>query len=196
MNVRYVDDVPRKGAVYRSLPAAGSDVPDHSVVLLHISLPPRLPPPGQEHEGEIGALSRLVTRHPDVFVGLYRDEAAVPHVVFGPGADPEEWADRLQEAAERISYPVEGVGYRTDTCSRTRASLRAIQGEITTSQDWSENKHLAFAIWVQPETCTVRVESDLLIPAEIEALVERYGTAISFDTSEGSHPELLSLTSD
>ena len=41
--------------------------------------------------------------------------------------------------------------------------------------------------------CTVRIESDLLERAEIEALVERYGTAISFDTSEGSHPVLLPL---
>jgi hypothetical protein len=192
-NVRYLDDVPRKGTVYDADPAAGRVVPDHSVVLLHISLPPRLPPPGREHELEIAPLSRLVTDHPDVFVGLYRDEAAVPHVVFGPRADPEAWTDRLQEAADGISYPVKGVGYRTDRCPRTLASLRALQDEITTDQDWTANKHLAFGVWVQPETCTVRVESDLLLPAEIEALVDRYGTAISFDTSEGSHPVPLSL---
>jgi hypothetical protein len=195
-NVRYVDDVPRTGVVYRENPAAGRDVPNHSVVLLHISLPPRLPPPGQENEMEINRLSRLVMDHPDVFVGLYRDEAAVPYVVFGPGADSEEWTDRLQEAANGISYPFAGVGYRTDRCSRTRASLRALQEEITTDRDWTDNAHLAFGVWVQPETCTVRIESDLLMPAEIDALVERYGTAVSFDTSEGSHPELLPLAND
>jgi len=139
---------------------------------------------------ETRPLSRLVDDHPHVFVGLYRDEAAVPHIVFGPGADPEAWTDRLEEAAEGIRYPVEGVGYRTDMCSRTSASLQSVLDEITTNQDWKENKRLAFAVWVHPETCTVRVESDLLRRAEIEALVERYGTAISFDTTEGSHPVL------
>ena len=191
-NVRYVADVPRRGAVYRTVPAAGSDVPDRSVVLLFVSLPPRLPSPGQEQEMEMGPVAELITRRPDVFVGLYRDGAAVPHVVFGPGGEPEEWADRLQQAARGISYPVEGVGYRTDTCSRSHTSLRAVQDEITADQAWTENERLAFGVWVHPETCTVRVESDLLAPAEIEALVARYGTAISFDTTPGSHPELLS----
>ena len=190
-NVRYADDVPRTGAVYRAVPAARSEVQDHSVVLLRVSLPPRLPPSGQEHELETRSLSRLVTDHPDVFVGLYRDESAVPHVVFGPGADPDEWAGRLTEAAKGIDYPAEGIGYRSDTCSRTEARLRAIQDEITANQDWTENERLAFGVWVQPETCTVRVESDLLRIAEIAALVARYGTAISFDTTEGSRPVLL-----
>jgi len=190
-NVRYGWDAPRTGEVYRSAPAAGSDVPDRSAVVLYISLPRRLPPPGQEHEMEIGPLGRLVARHPEVFVGLYRDEAAIPHVAFGPGADPEEWADRLTEAAQGISYPAEGIGYRVDTCSRDRRSLRAIQDEITTDQSWTQNKHLAFAVWVQPETCTVRVESDQLMRADIAALVVRYGTAVSFDTSKGAAPILL-----
>ena len=97
----------------------------------------------------------------------------------------------MTEAAEGIDYPAEGIGYRTDTCSRTEARLRAIQDEITANQDWTENERLAFGVWVQPETCTVRVESELLRPAEIGALVARYGTAISFDTTEGSRPVLL-----
>jgi hypothetical protein len=166
-------------------------VDEHSVVLVYIALPPRLPLPAPEQEMEIGPLSRLVTGHPDVFVGLYRDEAAVPHVVFGRGAYPLGWTERLREAATGITYPEQGVGYRADRCSRTEASLRAVQNEITTNQDWTKNRRLAFGVWIQPETCTVRVESDLLVPAEIEALVERYGTAISFDTTEGSHPVRL-----
>ena len=68
--------------MYRAVPGAGSEVQDYSVVLLRVSLPPRLPPPGQEHELETRSLSRLVTDHPDVFVGLYRDGAADPHVVL------------------------------------------------------------------------------------------------------------------
>jgi PASTA domain len=195
-NVRYRADVPRAGAVFGAAPAAGSDMPEGSVVVLFISLPPRLPPPGQEHEMEMAKLATLVGRHPEVFVGLYRDEAAVPHVVFGPGADPADWADRLAEAAKGISYPAAGISYRSDTCPRSLASLRAIQEEITTHQDWTENKHLAFGVGVDAKTCTVRVQSDLLARADIEALVDRYGTAVSFDTSEGSHPERLSPVED
>jgi hypothetical protein len=191
-NVRYDRDLPRTNTVDRAVPAPGTDVDEHSVVLLYIALPPRLPLPAPEQEQESAPLSRLVSDHPDVFIGLYRDGAGVPHLVFGPGADPARWADRLQEAASGITYPHEGVGYRTDRCSRTNARLQAIEDEITTNQDWKENRNLAFGVWLQPETCTVRIESDLLERAEIEALVERYGTAISFDTSEGSHPVLLS----
>jgi hypothetical protein len=42
----------------------------------------------------------------------------------------------------------------------------------------------------------VRIESNLLEPAQIEALIERYGTAISFDTSEGSAVRLLPLLTE
>ena len=192
-NVRYESDLRRTETVDRAVPAPGTEVEEHSVVRLFIALPPRLPPPAPAQETEIAPLSRLVDDHPNVFVGSYRDGAAVPHVVFGPGADPARWADRLREAASGITYPHEGVGYRTDRCSRTHASLRAIEDEIPTKQDWKQNRNLAFGVWLQPETCTVRVESDLLERAEIEALVERYGTAVSFDTSEGSHPVLLPL---
>jgi PASTA domain-containing protein len=192
-NVRYDRDLPRTATVDHAVPASRTEVDQHSVVLLSIALPPRLPLPAPEQETEIEPLSRLVADHPAVFVGLYRDEGAVPHVVFGPGSDPAQWTDRLREAASGITYPEEGVGFRADRCSRTNASLLATADEITTNQDWTERRHLAFGAWAQPETCTVRIESDLLEPAEIEALVERYGTAISFDTSEGSHPVLLPL---
>lgn len=56
-----------------------------------------------------------------------------------------------------------------------------------------EDQHPAFGVWVQPETCTVRVESDLLSQSEVRALVDRYGKAISFDTTEGSAGEQLTL---
>lgn len=192
-NVRYDDDAPRTGEVLRSDPGAGSERLPSSVVVLSIAYGPRLPMPTLEQEqvGVPEAFSRLIEGNPDAFVGVYRDEAGVLVVVFGPGADPAAWEDRLRAAAEGINYPTEESGYRTDTCSRSRASLRAIQNEITTHQEWTNNKHLAFGVWVQPETCTARVESDLLTQADIQALVDRYGTAISFDTSEGSHPVLL-----
>lgn len=99
------------------------------------------------------------------------------------------WEDRLTAAAEGIDYPREDSGYRTDTCARDRKSLRSLQDEIVrTRREWAEDSRLAFGVWVQPETCTVRVESHLLRLADIETLVARYGTAISFDTSEGAAP--------
>jgi hypothetical protein len=192
-NVRSDRDLPRTETVDRAVPAPGTDVDERSVVRLYIALPSRLPLPAPEQEQEIAPLSRLVTDHPDVFVGLYLDGGAVPHVVFGPGADPAQWADRLQEAASGITYPQEGVGYRTDRCSRTSASLRAMEDEII--EEWGERRRLVFGAWAQAETCTVRIESNLLERAQIEALIERYGTAISFDTSQGSAVR-LALPSD
>jgi hypothetical protein len=196
-NVRYAEDAPRTGKVMRSDPEAGSELSTNSVVVLSIAPRPRLPTPGQEHEMDIHPLGSLVQDHPKVFVGLYRDTAGVPHVVFGPGVDPATWEDRLTAAAEGINYPAEGIGYRTDTCSRDHTSLRALQDEIAPAGRatpwWTEGERLAFGVWVHPETCTVRVESDLLTAAHIESLVGRYGTAISFNTTEGSHPVLLPL---
>jgi hypothetical protein len=184
-NVRYAYDAPRTGAVLGSDPDAGRELPANSVVVLSIALGPRLPIPRPGHEQDLQPFNSLVEQHADAFVGLYRDEAGIPHAVFGPGADPATWREPLAVAAE-------GLPYRTDTCSRTRESLRAMQDEIAT-KGWSENKRLAFGVWVHPETCTVRIESDLLTAADIRALADRYGTAISIDTSEGAHPVLLSL---
>lgn len=192
-NVRYADEAPRTGKVLRSDPEAGNEVAANSVVVLAIAHRPRLPMPEPHQDQPPEAFSRLIADHPKVFFGTYRDEVGVPVVVFGPGADPAAWQDRLTEAAESIDYPAEGVGYRTDTCARTRASLRAMQDEIATHQDWTANKHLSFTVGVDTRTCTVRVGSDLLTPADIRALVDRYGTAISFDTSKRSHPVLLPL---
>jgi hypothetical protein len=42
----------------------------------------------------------------------------------------------------------------------------------------------------------VRIESNLLERAQIKALIERYGTAISFDTSEGSAARLPPLPTE
>jgi hypothetical protein len=194
-NVRYAYDAPRTGKVLHSDPEAGNELRANSAIVLSIALGPRLPTPGQEDEMDIHPLGSVVQDHPEVFVGLYRDAAGVPHVVFGPGVDPETWDERLRAAAERLHYPREGVGYRPDMCSRDLKTLRAMQDEIApagrATKWWTKNERLAFGVEVHPETCTVRVESDLLTPDDIEALVNRYNTAISFDTTECAHPVLL-----
>lgn len=189
-NVRISYDAPRTGEVFRSVPKAGSESPPDSVVLLSVALAPRLPRPGQEHETEISRLSRLVENNPETFVGLYRDEAGIPHVVFGPDVDQDAWHDRLTAAAEGIDYPAEGIGYRTDTCTRDYKSLRALQDEIAT-KDWTSNKRLPIGVEVHPSTCTVRVQTDELTDADIQTLVDRYGTAVSIDTTPGDAVRLF-----
>lgn len=186
-NVRYDRDAPRTGTVLRSAPEAGSELSASSVVVLSIAYEPRLPMPTPEQEQLPEAFSSLLHDNPEAFFGVHRDEEGVLVVVFNPGVDPAAWEDRLTAAAEGINYPEEDSGYRTDTCSRDRKSLRALQDEIVrTRKEWADDPRLAFGVWVQPESCTVRVESDLLTPGDIQALVDRFGTAISFDTSEGS----------
>ena len=184
-NVRLDKDAPRTGAVRRSTPAAGNEPPQNSVIILDVALRPRLPLPDPEHEQDLHPLSSLVEGNPAAFVGLHRDGRGTAVIVFGPGVDPGSWRDRLAAAAA-------GLPYRTEMCSRDRRSLRAMQDEIAT-KDWSVSKSPAFGVWVDPSSCTVRVESDLLTPGDVEALVHRFGTAISIDTTPGSHPELLSL---
>ena len=82
-DVRIDNELPRTAKVDHSVPAPGTDVDELSVVLLDIARAPHPPPVAPEQEEEIAALSRLVTEHPHVFVGLYHDEEQVPHVVFG-----------------------------------------------------------------------------------------------------------------
>lgn len=176
-NVRYAYSAPLTGKVLRSEPGAGSELAPNSVVALSIALY-RLPMPTPEEEQAPAAFGRLLEDNPGVFFGTHLEEAGARVVVFQPGADPAEWQDRLTAA-------LEGQPFRSERCSRTRASLRAMQDEIAT-KEWTDNKRLPFWVGVDTRTCTVRVGSDLLTPADIRALVDRYGTAISFDTSEGS----------
>ncbi|HXL44764.1 MAG TPA: PASTA domain-containing protein [Gaiellaceae bacterium] len=185
-NVRYAEDAERTGKVLRSVPEAGTELAASSVVLLSIAPRPYIAPIGPEENPALHPLSHLVERNPEAFVGLYRDVEGAPHVVFGPGIDPATWEDRLNDAAGHIRYV-------TDRCSRDRKSLQAIHKEIATPGSM-QNKRLAFGMWVHPESCTVRVESDLLTSEDIRTLVERYGTAISFDTTPGVHPVPLSST--
>lgn len=182
-NVQFVKETPRTGKVLSTDPATGSELRPESVVVLRIAFDPRRPAPGPDNEQELQPFNSLVEDNPDAFVGLYRDERGVPVAVFGPGADPAAWRERLTAAAE-------GLPYRTETCTRSRAELRSLQDEIATMK-WTKNKDLPFGAYVHPATCTVRVESDLLTDADVRALADRYGTAISIDTTEGSHPVLL-----
>jgi hypothetical protein len=109
-----------------------------------------------------------------------------------PELTPAAWEDRLTSAAEGVNYPPRTAATGPTPARVTRKSLRALQDEVVrTRKEWADDNHVAFGVWVQPETCTVRIESDLLLQSEIRALVDRYGTAICFDTTEGSAGMLL-----
>jgi hypothetical protein len=184
-DVRYEADAPRTGVVLRSHPRAGSAT-RLTIVRLDIALAPRQPTPTIGHEQDLHALGTLIDTHPGAFVGLYLDETALPHVVFGPGVDAAAWTERLGAAAGSLPY-------ETDACNRGRQALHAIQDDIASNQDWTKSNHLAFGVGVDPGTCTARIESDLLTPREMRSLARRFGTAVSFDTTPGSHPVLLPL---
>lgn len=190
-NVRWASDASRTGEVLRSEPRAGTDVAIETIVDLDVARKPRLPPARQEQEGEIIPFSKLIERNHETFVGLYLDEAGIPHAVFGPGVDPEAWRDRLTAAAQGITYPApHDPRYLVDACSRTRKRLETMQHQIVSDQSWNGNRRVAFSVVVEPSTCSVRVTSDLLTRSEMRALVDRYGTALSFNTTKGSHPVL------
>jgi PASTA domain len=179
-NVRFVKDAPPTGKVLASKPAAGSELQPEAVVVITVAPMPRRPVPGPDEEQELQPFNSMIEANPEAFVGLYLDEDGVPHAVFGPGVDPADWRERLTAAAE-------GLPYRTDVCSRSHAELRRLQDEIE-AKSWTTNKKVPFGVLVHPATCTVRVESDLLTAADIRALVDRYGTTVSIDTTEGLHP--------
>jgi hypothetical protein len=185
-NIRRNNEAPRTGQVLWTVPPAEATLPPYSVVTLTIALPPPLPTPEPGHEQDTYALGTLVEGHENAFVGFYLDLDGVPVVVLGPGVDVAAWRERLDAAAA-------GLYYRTSICGRSLSSLRQIQDEIA-RRDWSTNPRIGFGVNVDPASCTVRVESDLLTADDIQVLVRRYGTAISFDTTPGDHPVLAPLT--
>jgi hypothetical protein len=66
-----------------------------------------------------------------------------------------------------------------------------VQDEVA-GRGWvAGGRAVAFGVGIDPPTCTVRVESDLLRSGDVAQLAQRFGTAISVDTTPGSHPVLL-----
>jgi hypothetical protein len=105
-------------------------------------------------------------------------------VVFNPGTDEDAWRERLEAAAGDLPY-------RIESCTRSREELEQIQDELAL-RTWSPNaRSISFGVFVDPATCTVRVESDQLTAEDIQALSDRFGTAVSLNTSEGASPRLL-----
>jgi hypothetical protein len=190
--IQYQREAPRTGQVLDSNPPSGSEVVAGSSVRLRVAYERPLPVPDASEEQflneQSGPLSRLAERNPQAFVGLYRDHSAGTWgtlvVVFNPGTDQDTWGERLDAAAGELPY-------RTETCTRSREELEHIQDELTLL-NWSPNaRSISFGVFVHPATCTVRVESDQLTPEDIQALSDRFGTAISLNTSEGVGPVRL-----
>jgi hypothetical protein len=189
--IRYQREAPRTGQVLGTDSPPGSEVEAGSSVRVSVAYEPPLPVPDAGEEQmwieQLAPVARIVEGNPKAFVGLYRDHLdaeGIVVVVFGPGTDQDAWRERLDTAAGELPY-------RTETCTRSRAELRRIQDELT-RRSWSPNAaSISFAVFVDPATCTVRLDSDQLTPADIQALSDRFGTAVSLNTTEGASPERL-----
>jgi hypothetical protein len=190
--VRYQREAPRTGQVLDSDPPSGSEVVAGSSVRLRVAYERPLPVPDASEEQflneQLAPLGRLVERNRQAFVGLYRDHSAGTWgtlvVVFNPGTDEDAWRERLEAAAGDLPY-------RLESCTRSREELEQIQDELAL-RTWSPNaRSISFGVFVDPATCTVRVESDQLTAEDIQALSDRFGTAVSLNTSEGASPRLL-----
>ena len=181
--VRIDSEAPNTGKVLSSVPEAHEPLAPGSSVLLFVAWePPRPPPPpGVNPEERYTELGGFVEGHPEIFVGYYIDEHGDLVIVFDPGVDIEAWRQRLE--------PHLGKGnehYRTESCSHSLGELQRIAYEIEPN-DFPHK--IAYSGDVEPETCTVRITSDQLTHEDIRALSERFGTVVSFETTDGSHPE-------
>jgi hypothetical protein len=119
---------------------------------------------------------------------LRYDETAPP----GGGVvavDPEPGARVGEESIVlvHVSFPESGTTRpRPEPCERSLDSLDAVQAALS-KRDWT-SRAVSFTSFVDPDTCTVRIESDLLTAAEMESIVARYGTSVSFNASPRSRP--------
>jgi hypothetical protein len=182
--IHYDRQARQAALVLDSDPAAGAVSSISSSVTLRIAVGPAGPIPGPGEEELNRPLSSLVEDNPGAFVGLYLDASSVPVVVFNPRIDVDAWRARLDAAAE-------GRPYSTDSCLRSGEELGQVQDELGLRQ-WSPRAgSISFGVWVDPATCTVRVETDQLTESDIQALIQRFGTAVSLNTSKGSSPERL-----
>jgi hypothetical protein len=172
-------DAPRSGAVEAMEPAPGSSAAEGSLVRLEVGAPPRRSVPAGTPEQE--PLGRAVEECPVECLGLYRADDGTPVVVLAPGVDEQKWRERLAAAAA-------GRAFRIEIGTRSARELEAVQKRLS-RRDWSPHaREIGFVTFVDPASSTVRVESDQLSPGDLAALAERFGTAVSIDTSPGSHP--------
>lgn len=174
-NVRVDRSASRTGEVLRSVPEAGSELSASSIVVLSVAWPTRPEMREPKEEQAVEALGNLIEANPGTFFGAYVDDAGVYVAVFGPGADPAAWNGRLAAAAN-------GTPFRTDACPRDWKSLTQAQNWIV--ENVSE-KGLGFSVWVDAETCTVRLNNGNLTPGQIRPVVERHGTALSIESGMG-----------
>jgi len=184
--IRWEGKAPGDGKVLGSEPPADAELAPGGIVVLFVSWPPPFhpPPPGINPEERFTFFGGLIDAHPDTFVGYYIDDAdGVPVIVLPSGVDAEPWRERLETALGKGNKE-----YRTETCSRSRDELYRVQDEIEPSLFPHE---IGFVTSPDPATCTVRIDSDQLTRADMHLLIARFGTAVSFNTSEGNHPERL-----
>ena len=136
------------------------------------------PPSGSiDQPTDLASLGTFVSAHPEAFVGLYLDGSGVAVVAFGSGVDPAAWESGLRAAAGEQAW-------RTIRCGATRAALDDVQRALG-SFAWPSGRP-SYAADVDPATCSVRVVSDMLSPADLAALHDRFGAAVTVDPT--GHP--------
>jgi hypothetical protein len=154
-------------------PSAGTILPVGSVVIVTVGGPAAgWPPTSAERAGAPNLLGLLVQRRPDAFVGLGFDDQPDPIVVFNPGVDVESWRARLDEAAE-------GAPYRVRMCPRTGLELAQVKAVVSTWRWEARPADGAFAVVIDPATCSVRVSGDWFTDGDVRRLGERFGEAVS-----------------
>lgn len=170
--VRYAPEIlVNAGSVMLSMPKAGVSTAAGDVVVLVVAGEPNT----ASDSGTPGAqaLRDLTAAREEIFVGVgYADNDARKALVvaLAPGVDPSVWQDRLTAAAGSQKFTVR-------QCGHTLAELRQIQAGLL-----SDGAHdTPIAASVRPAECAVHIVANL--PAdEIDALKERYGTAVVVQT--------------
>ncbi|MFC7484167.1 hypothetical protein ACFQX7_34775 [Luedemannella flava] len=117
-------------------------------------------------------LADLVASRPDVFVGLGVEKRGVIIVALNPGVDPAAWRPVVDRYAA-------GKSHLVTICTHSLAELTGIADELV-ARRWSPRAtRIAFAVVTDPVTCSVQLSTDQLTTDEENALVERYGDAIT-----------------
>ena len=182
--IRYDPSSSPAGMVMDEAPPAGAAWPRSHVIGLLIAgrgeLNGPLGGPKNEPDETLAPFAALIGANPQAFVGMYRDQAGTPVVVFNPGISPTAWRAQLGALAR-------GRPYRTESCSHSLAELNGVADDLATADGILRQKHISFGVGVDAQTCTVRVHASALAASVLAALSKLYGPLITIDASGSPH---------
>lgn len=164
------------GLVTKSLPPSGTRLSGKRLVIFVASPPQQAP---DVDDGSLSALGRLIEREPAVFLGAYRKRSGSLHVAFNPGVDMAAWFDDIEDA-------VGGEDYEVTSCVKSGVQLEGIQRELG-NRGWDVDPSAAFSAWVDPSSCSVKLQSDQLSDEDVWRLAQMFGRLVTIDTSGGAY---------